>query len=83
LSKIKIVKKAVKPRIIKAINNIVGKDLEFPKYECADNYRWAEIGNKKQLKLFMIKKEAGCCGCYEDTITVLGKQYLIGFNYGH
>lgn len=52
-------------------------------YENADNFRYAEIGNDLQELIYKEKKRDGCCGYYDEVITVEGIDYIVGFNYGH
>lgn len=53
------------------------------KYECDDNYRFYEIGDVEQEHVYLRKKYNGCCGSYDAQHTINGKEYMIGFNYGH
>lgn len=56
---------------------------EMAKYDCADNLRVAEKSNKAEMEQYMIAEKRGCCGSYCDEFSYKGRQFLIGFNYGH
>ena len=73
--------KSIRKKIFQIIDAFINKN-EF-EYDCADNYRYAEIGNKDEEETFKIICENGCCGSYESEIEFENKIYKIGFNYGH
>ena len=52
-------------------------------YECANNYRYYEIGNDTQQEVYTRMRQNGCCGFYDEHCTINGKFYKIGFNFGH
>jgi len=55
-------------------------------YDCVDNIRIAEKGNRESEQAYEVSKEQGCCG-FVDYILVPflsdGKEYYYGFNHGH
>jgi hypothetical protein len=53
------------------------------KLDCVDNIRVARTDDKKQLRLYREQQKAGCCGRHDQTVTIDGRSYLIGCNYGH
>jgi hypothetical protein len=53
------------------------------KYDYTDNFRIAEQGNLEQELLYKQAQKKGCCGFYDEIIEVEGRQFLVGFNYGH
>jgi hypothetical protein len=70
-------------KIKKKIMNEISKIIETDNYECADNFRFAKVGDKYQEYFYNLAKENGCCGFYDRQIYIKGELYLIGFNYGH
>jgi hypothetical protein len=52
-------------------------------YYGADNYRIAEIGNKKYEQLYNKALINGCCGFYDEQYEINNKKFKLGFNYGH
>jgi hypothetical protein len=50
---------------------------------CVDNYRVADASNRRHRRVYWRQARRGCCGSRDTTITVGGKTYLIGYNYGH
>ena len=76
----KIVKKNVRPRIMRIIGQIT-EDYDF---ECSDNYRFYEVGDEVGKREYLEIKSTGCCGFVDDMeIKYRGKSYIVGFNYGH
>lgn len=69
----------------KKIYNIINKIIEESNnyYEFADNFRFAQVGNKYQELIYQQLEQQGCCGYYDRIIDVDGIEYKIGFNYGH
>lgn len=58
-------------------------DGQMSNYEFPDNFRFYEVGNKSQIKVFEIAKSNGCCGFFEKSYQYENKTYVLGFNYGH
>lgn len=52
-------------------------------YDFTDNPRIARIGDENQEKEYKRQQKRGCCGFYDETITIDGLDYYFGFNYGH
>jgi hypothetical protein len=52
---------------------------------CIDNERWAEFGSSSQMRRYRRRRERRGCGSCDEVIThnTTGRQFLIGFNYGH
>ena len=50
---------------------------------CVDNERWAALDSRADMKRFRKLRDRGCCGSHDEEITVLGRKFMIGFNYGH
>jgi len=51
---------------------------------CCDNDRVARVGNTAQMRRYRRQKMAGCCGSRDWRARGPdGRDYLIGFNYGH
>ena len=51
--------------------------------ECVDNIRIAEAKRPGECRRYYEKKSMGCCGSKDTIVRILGKDYLIGCNYGH
>jgi len=51
--------------------------------DCVDNLRWARKDNAPDRRRYRKAKARGCCGFHDDQITIDGKVYFYGFNYGH
>lgn len=62
---------------------IDGKTWKGQYYEYMDNYRWCEVGNKEQEKIYKKIEGRGCCGYYDEVHEFDGVKVKIGFNYGH
>jgi hypothetical protein len=54
------------------------KNLEY-----VDNIRFAAVDNRKDMRRYRDARERGCCGYHDEEISVLGKKFMIGCNYGH
>ena len=66
---------------IKAFAEDTVKDKEFFHH---DNWRLALVGNHESEKFYKQKSKDGCCGFFDEKLTVKsGRTYKIGFNYGH
>jgi hypothetical protein len=50
---------------------------------CTDNYRFAYLDDTKAVQDYEIQKEDGCCGFFDKSIIVGGREAYIGCNYGH
>lgn len=53
------------------------------KLENATNVRFAAVDCRKDMRRYRDALEKGCCGYMDITITVLGKKFTIGCNFGH
>jgi hypothetical protein len=50
---------------------------------CVDNYRFAFEDDAAAREQYCIAAENGCCGFFDEEITVAGRLATIGCNYGH
>lgn len=51
---------------------------------CIDNERFAEVGNDEQETDYTAAEQSGCCGRDDSIVThTSGRNFRIGFNYGH
>jgi len=50
---------------------------------CVDNYRFAFEDDAEAVAKYQTAKHRGCCGSFDRTVLVAGKQARIGCNYGH
>ncbi len=50
---------------------------------CIDNFRFAYQNDSEALYLYEELRDEGCCGFFDEEITVSGKLAQIGCNYGH
>jgi hypothetical protein len=57
---------------------IARNDLEY-----ADNLRVAVVGDHAQMDYYEDKRARGCCGTFDIRVTIDGKKFDIGCNYGH
>jgi hypothetical protein len=53
-------------------------DLDY-----VDNFRFADVKIRKDVRRFRKQAETGCCGSFETEVTVGGRRFLVGCNYGH
>ena len=51
-------------------------------YDYADNFRISD-GSALEDALYFVAQFHGCCGYHDTTLNVDGKEYKVGFNYGH
>ena len=65
--------------VMEALDYQVGRnDLEY-----ADNYRAFRDKDNFLKDSFLAKESTGCCGFFEDAVTVNGEKWIVGCNYGH
>lgn len=50
---------------------------------CCDNERVADMDSPDEVAAYEAAAAEGCCGSYEGTVTVGGRTFRFGFNYGH
>lgn len=48
-----------------------------------DNFRFAFLDDKDALMKYEKIKGGGCCGFFDEEITIKGRKAAIGCNYGH
>ena len=58
-------------------------DAAFEDLEYVDNRRFAAADSRKDMRRYNAQKDHGCCGYYDATVTVMGRLFWIGCNYGH
>jgi len=52
-------------------------------YEYADNFRTAVTDDPQDMLNYEAAQDRGCCGSFDRKFNYKGKDYWIGFNYGH
>ena len=70
-------------RIGKMINGAMtrmAKDIDDP---CMDNFRFAEMDKSGDLRRYWDQRARGCCGSCDQVVTIDGRKFQIGCNYGH
>lgn len=51
---------------------------------CVDNYRVCDLLNEEEVAEYEVLRAGGCCGYHDEVVTApSGREYWIGFNYGH
>lgn len=50
---------------------------------CMDNFRFADAGKSGDMKRYKRRVRRGCCGSYDTTVTIKGRKFWMGCNYGH
>jgi len=67
------------------IEDYLNDRTESDAYEYSDNVRVAQVGSMEQESKYDEAVSNGCCGFYDETEScpIDGKEYRIGFNYGH
>ncbi len=55
----------------------------MPDETCKDNYRAADISIRKDMQRYRKQKERGCCGDADKEVTIMGRKFMIGLNFGH
>jgi hypothetical protein len=63
---------------LKLLLDDASKDMQ-----CVDNFRIAALDNRKDMKRYRKMEKRGCCGSFDQEVTVNGRKFMIGFNYGH
>jgi hypothetical protein len=63
----------------KELRQLIEKnDLEY-----VDNYRYAAMDVRKDMRRYRKIKDKGCCGSFDAEVTIAGRKYMVGCNYGH
>lgn len=87
--------KAINGYEYEAVNKAIEEHCEENRiemhYEFMDNYRYAIVGDEDSEKQYEVCQMKGCCGSYEEVITVDTSSHYqnssieirFGFNYGH
>lgn len=47
------------------------------------NIRFCPVDDEREVKLYKIKKSKSCCEIFDSTVTIDGKDYYFGGDYGH
>lgn len=82
--KFKTWKEALNPRIREWAERKLQRAIEEINDPYVDNTRVACMKKNSQMRRYKKQKESGCCGYFDRKyIGPDGKNYLIGFNYGH
>lgn len=50
---------------------------------CVDNHRWAALDSRADMRRYRRQRDKGCCGSHDEEISILGRKFMIGWNYGH
>lgn len=50
---------------------------------CIDNIRSTPTDDHVRMVVYEQQQNSGCCGSFDTFVTVGGKEWLIGCNYGH
>lgn len=51
--------------------------------DCTNNVRFAALDSRKDMRRYNDAKEKGCCGSHDEVVTIYGRHFTIGCNYGH
>ena len=51
--------------------------------DCTDNVRFAALDSRKDMRRYNDAKDSGCCGSHDEVVTIYGRHFTIGCNYGH
>lgn len=50
---------------------------------CVDNYRFAFLDDAEAVTKYEEQRGDGCCGFFDQHVTINGRLAKIGCNYGH
>jgi len=53
------------------------------KLDYVDNTRFAAVDNRKDMRRYRDAASKGCCGSCDKEVTIYGRKFMIGCNYGH
>jgi hypothetical protein len=67
----------------RALNKHMSQMVKDIGDSCVDNFRFARMDRAGDMRRYRIAKAGGCCGSFDRVVTILGKKYIIGCNYGH
>lgn len=56
------------------------KDINDP---CMDNFRFSAMDKPGDLRRYKDRRASGCCGSCDQVVTIHGRKFVIGCNYGH
>jgi hypothetical protein len=81
IKKYKLNKNIDSSKIYKYLDDVLLKsNVEF---ETFGNIRFCPVDDEKEVKLYEIKRSQSCCGIFDTTVTIDGKDYYFGGDYGH
>ncbi len=66
-----------------ACREALNEAIEREGLDCADNFRFARVGNEEEEFAFNRAAENGCCVAFNQKLMIGDAEYLIGCNYGH
>jgi hypothetical protein len=67
-------------RMLNGAMTRMAKDIDDP---CMDNFRFSAMDRPGDLRRYRDRRASGCCGSYDQEITIDGRKFIIGCNYGH
>jgi hypothetical protein len=56
----------------------LAKDRDY-----VDNRRFAAINSRKDMQRYRKQRDSGCCGSVDKEVSILGRKFMIGLNFGH
>lgn len=68
---------------LSACREALNEAIEREGLDCADNFRFARVGNEDEEFAFNRAIEDGCCGSFNQKLMIGDFEYMIGCNYGH
>jgi len=51
--------------------------------DCVDNYRIADVSKRKDMRRYRKQRDSGCCGSADKEVSIMGRKFMIGINFGH
>jgi len=51
--------------------------------DCVDNYRIADVSKRKDMRRYRKQRDSGCCGSVDKEVSIMGRKFMIGINFGH
>ena len=59
---------------------VLRRDIGDP---CMDNWRFAALDKPGDVRRYRARRATGCCGFADKKVTIHGRKFIIGCNYGH
>lgn len=69
--------------VMSKLQALIDGEVKKGMLEFDDNYRFAIVGEKVSEDSYEALMDDGCCGFFDDEVTISGKEYRYGFNFGH